>query len=155
MGVSWMLRPGRPSDVPAMYELDLVCFNEPFRFDLQTMRRFVMDPGAIVVVAEGGGLLVGFVVVHPVRRGRKLVGYVVTLDVNPKYRRSGLATDLIETAEAQTLEAGADLITLHVHTGNEPAIGFYEQAGYRRGESRPGFYGNGLDAWVYLKALTG
>ena len=149
----WTVRAGRESDVAAMYALDLVCFDEPFRFDLAAMRRFVLERDAIVVVAEAAGELAGFVVIHPAWRRRQVVGYVVTLDIAPRFRRLGLAGELMALAEEQSVRAGAATMALHVHAGNAAAIAFYERAGYARGAFSAGFYGEGMDAWVYNKRL--
>jgi ribosomal protein S18 acetylase RimI-like enzyme len=147
----WKLRMGRAADVPAMYALDLVCFEEPFRFDLKSMRRFAARAGAIVVVAQAARELVGFVLVH-LERGR--LAYVVTLDVAPAFRRMGLAGVLMEEAERQSLDAGAERVGLHVYSGNIAAIAFYERLGFERVGVDVGFYGEGLDAWAYLKPLA-
>ena len=64
MMASWQLRLGRAADVPAMYELDLLCFTEPFTFDLPSMRRFATQKNAIVVVAEDLGSLAGFAILN-------------------------------------------------------------------------------------------
>ena len=97
-----------------MYLLDLKCFDEPFRFDMRAMRRFVMYRGAIVILAEAAGELVGFVVVHVIRRSNRKFGYVVTLDVAADYRRQGLARALVSAAETRASEAGASMMILHV-----------------------------------------
>jgi ribosomal-protein-alanine N-acetyltransferase len=154
MPPEWTLRPGREDDIRAMYILDLVCFDEPFRFDLRSMRRFARHPGALVVVAEADAALVGFVVAHLVRRGRRRVGYVVTLDVAPEFRRLGLAHALMSAAELQAAAESADTMALHVYAGNAPAVAFYEHFGYSRGAACPSFYGKGLDGWIYTKPLT-
>ena len=45
-------------------------------------------------------------------------------------------------------------MTLHVFTGNEGAIRFYEHEGYvLKGKAR-NFYGSGMDALMYGKALS-
>jgi ribosomal-protein-alanine N-acetyltransferase len=151
MAVAWQLRAGREADIRAMYMLDLVCFDEPFRFTLAAMRRFVLQRGAIVIVAEADGRLAGFVVVHPVKRA---TGYVVTLDVSAEFRRRGLASALMTAAERQALQAGVEEMALHVYTGNSTAIAFYERLGFQRGELCAGFYGPGMDAWVYSKPIA-
>ncbi len=151
-GKQWTLRSGRAADVPAMHALDLVCFEEPFRFDLKSMRRFALRVGAIVVVAESLGELVGFVVVH-LERGR--LAYVVTLDVAPEFRRKGLARGLMVSAEEEALRAGAERMELHVFAGNAAAIAFYERMGFERVVLDEGFYGEDLDAWTYWKRLLG
>jgi ribosomal-protein-alanine N-acetyltransferase len=150
MAVAWALRAGGEEDIRAMYMLDLVCFDEPFRFTLAAMRRFVLQRGAIVLVAEADGRLAGFVVVH---RLRKAQAYVVTLDVATEFRRRGLARALIAAAEWQAVQVGMEAMALHVYTENETAVAFYERLGFPRGELCAAFYGAGLDAWVYSKAI--
>ncbi len=147
----WKLRAGRAADIPAMFALDLVCFEEPFRFDLKSMRRFALRAGAIVVVAKATGELAGFVIVH-LERGR--LAYVVTLDVAPEFRRRGLARALMAEAESQARNTGADRMGLHVFPGNSAAIAFYERLGYERKDLDESFYGEGLGAFVCLKDLA-
>ncbi len=151
---AWTLRAGSEADVRAMYMLDLLCFDETFRFDLRSMRRFVLEPDAIVVVAEAAGKLAGFVVVHLLSRRKQSAGYVVTLDVAREFRRQGLAGELMSAAEKAALEDGARAMMLHAHTGNAGAVRFYEGRGYRRESECAGFYGDGLDAWVFRRELA-
>ena len=149
------LRTGTAADVEAMYRLDLLCFEEPFRFDLATMRRFALKRGAVVVVvAEDCGGMAGFVVVNLERVGKAKVGYVTTLDVAPERRRGGLARVLMGEAEARVRAAGASAMVLHVFGGNVAAVEFYEAAGYERVGVVLGFYGDGMDGWVYRKGLS-
>jgi ribosomal-protein-alanine N-acetyltransferase len=135
-----------------MYALDLACFEEPFRFDLKSMRRFAQRAGAIVLVAEAADKLAGFVIVQW-ERGR--LAYVVTLDVAPGYRRMGLARALMSAAEQEALRSGAERVGLHVFAGNDAAVAFYERLGFEKVGVDAGFYGEGLDAWTYWKRLAG
>ena len=60
----------------------------------------------------------------------------------------------MEDVEKQARAAGAEEMDLHVWTGNEGAIEFYEGRGYRPVELVKRFYGAaGLDAFVYRKGL--
>ena len=119
------------------------------------MRAFAEERDALALVAETvADVLVGFVVVH-VNRGGAGRGYLVTLDVAEEWRRKGLAGRLVREAEARTLAAGARWMELHVFTGNEAAIRFYERLGYERIAMRRRFYGaEGLDAFVYRKEIA-
>ena len=136
-----------------MYELDLLCFAEPFRFDMASMRRFALQRNAIVVVASAGDRLAGFVIVHATRRGAILTGYIATLDVHPDFRRQSLATRLMDDAQQLAIEAGVGELRLHVFVGNESAIPFYECRGFTRVGLAKSFYGDGVDAWVYVNNL--
>ena len=149
------LRDYRRSDLEAIFRLDTICFPPEFRFDSKSMRSFAERSQAITLLAEGGdGEISGFVIVHLERTGDGWLGYVVTLDVMPAWRRRGLAGRLMREAERRAAAAGARWMTLHVFTGNAGAIGFYERLGYERVGEVPGFYGSlGLNAFLYRKAL--
>ena len=143
-------RPGTAGDVPAMYALDVICFEEPFRFSLRAMRRFALTPGASVWVAEVEGALAGFVIVE----AEGEAGYVVTLDVAPKQRRLGVAGELMRLAQDGLASAGVKSLALHVYVGNSAAVRFYEKLGFSFKANEAGFYGAGLDAHVYGRALA-
>src|SRR5580698_1603940 len=148
-----VLRNYRPSDLEAIFRLDEVCFSAEFRFDREAMLAFAEARNAIAVVAEaGGGEVVGFVIVHLEGAATNQRGYVVTLDVAENYRRIGLAGRLMPEVEARAAAAGARWMELHVFTGNEGAIRFYERLGYVRVGVQRRFYGAaGLDAFAYRK----
>jgi [ribosomal protein S18]-alanine N-acetyltransferase len=149
-----VLRDFRATDLDAMFRLDEACFDEEFRFDWESMREFVAEPGAITIIAEDvRGGLAGFAITHVESRLTGKRGYVVTLDVATEHRRMGVAGVLMEETEQRAVLAGAAQVELHVFAENEGAIRFYEGRGYRRVGARPGFYGTGLDAWVYRKDL--
>jgi ribosomal-protein-alanine N-acetyltransferase len=144
------------ADLDAMYALDCVCFAEEFRFSRRAMRAFAEARNAIALVAEdGAGGLAGFAIVHVEGPAKGRYGYVVTLDVGPAWRRHGLATRLMREVERRLAGRGVAVMALHVHTGNDAAVRFYERAGYERLGVEAGFYGApGLDAFVYAKRLA-
>ncbi len=141
------LREYRAGDAAAMYALDVACFEPVFRFSRRAMRGFAEAAGAIAVLAEAGGELVGFCVVQ--MEGK--VGYVVTLDVAAAWRRRGLARRLMAEMETRARAAGGTGMALHVFKGNAAAMQFYESIGYGRVRMVEGFYGRGVDALVYGK----
>jgi [ribosomal protein S18]-alanine N-acetyltransferase len=148
------LRGYEPGDLDAMFALDVVCFEEPFRFSRAAMKRFAGARNARVVVAEMEGKLAGFCILHVEQSGEERAGYIVTLDVEPELRRHGLGRWLMLAVEELGLAAGCVAAGLHVFTGNDAAIRFYEGLGYVRSRLAKGFYGRGADAWVYWKRLT-
>jgi ribosomal-protein-alanine N-acetyltransferase len=154
MSCGIFLRDYRPTDLDAMFQLDELCFAEEFRFDMHSMREFAEEPNAVVEIAEGaGGEIIGFVIIHVEPLASELLGYIVTLDVASEYRRKGLARRLMNEAESRVLAAGVRWTQLHVFTGNEGAIRFYEKMGYKRIRIQRGFYGRAGDAIVYGKEL--
>jgi len=150
-----VLRGYRDGDLDAMFRLDEVCFEAPFRFSRSAMRRFAEARRARVVIAEAGGELAGFCIVHVEMVELESVGYVVTLDVASMHRRNGVATRLMEQSEVEAHDAGRSSMALHVFTGNEAAIRFYERMGYAFWTRDMDFYGVGVDALVYRKGIEG
>jgi [ribosomal protein S18]-alanine N-acetyltransferase len=148
------IRSHRADDLEAISRLDELCFSEEFRFDRESMREFVEEPWAITLIAEdAANELVGFVITHVEEKATGRCAYVVTLDVVLESRRSGIAGKLMQETEHRAALAGATRVELHVFVGNEGAIRFYEGQGYRRLGMKVGFYGRGIDAWVYRKEL--
>lgn len=150
------LRDYREGDLAEMTRVDDVCFAADFRFDQASMEAFAEARNAVAVVAEtSGGAMAGFVIAHLERAPGGLRGYIVTLDVLPEHRHGGLGARLIGEVERRIQLAGARWMDLHVFTGNDGAVRFYERIGYERIGRKERFYGEvGLDAFVYRKALT-
>jgi ribosomal-protein-alanine N-acetyltransferase len=148
------LREYRREDLHAIFKLDEACFGLPFRFTLAAMRNFAESRRALTVVAEREDAIVGFCIAHVERGLRRSVGYVVTLDVSADARRQGLARRMLKTIEEQAREKRCDEMALHVSIENASAIAFYERARYVRSHTAEGFYGRGLDAFVYRKPLV-
>jgi ribosomal-protein-alanine N-acetyltransferase len=151
MSMAVILREYRDADLEAICRLDEACFAEAFRFDCESMREFAEARSAVALVAEeDSGGIAGFVIVH-VEMGERRRGYVVTLDVAEEFRREGVASRLMMEVESRV---GTGWMELHVFTGNEGAIRFYERMGYRRVGMRRRFYqADGLDAFLYCKEL--
>jgi ribosomal-protein-alanine N-acetyltransferase len=153
MHVEITLREYRVGDLDAMYALDVVCFEPPFRFSRAAMRRFAQARKARVVIAEDGHTLAGFAILHVQRSLQERVGYIMTLDVDPMYRLRGLGRRLIAALEAQAQADGCAALALHVFAGNAAAIAFYERNGFRRVHEALSYYAPHVDAWVYRKRL--
>lgn len=149
-GSGWVeLREYCPSDVLALFRLDQVCFEPRFRFSLHAMRDFAEAPNAVSVVAEVEGAVVGFAIGEVVGD----VCYLVTIDVDPGCRRSGLAGSMMGWIAEKAWAMGARRMELHVFVGNAAAIRFYERLGFVVVGAEPGFYGDGVDALCYARRV--
>lgn len=149
-----VLRGYEPGDLDAMHALDCVCFERLFRFSRGAMRRFAEAKKARVVIAAIDSTLAGFCIVHIEQAEHGRAAYIVTLDVAPDQRRKGVARSLLSEAERLSAEAGCTMMALHVFTGNAEAVKFYESVGFMRSHRVGGFYGGGLDALTYHKAIA-
>ncbi len=119
------------------------------------MQQFAEARNALTVIAEeeAAGEIAGFCIAHIESARKGLVTYIVTLDVAPSHRRHGLARQMMQSIEAQALDADCDAVELHVWVENEAAIAFYGREGYERLHMVKSFYGLGRHAYVYRKVL--
>jgi len=151
---SLVFRSYQSRDLDAITALDALCFEPPFRFSLTAMRRFIETGNAWTLIAESGGILAGFLIVHLEVVENRIVGYVVTIDIAQGFRRTGLGHRLLSEGESWVARSGGEAMLLHVYVKNAGAIAFYERLGYRSTDVVPGFYGRGIDAILYSKQFT-
>ncbi len=151
------LRPYIPADAEPLFQLDRICFSEAFRFTRQQLRACAEAPSAITRIATVDHTLAGFIITHLQRSRSALHAYIDTLDVDPAFRRQGIARHMLADVELHCHLAGATHMALHVHVGNPAAIRFYETNGYKRLGIESSFYGQAmdgsLDALIYSKIL--
>lgn len=144
----------RSDDLNALVALDASCFDVPFRFSREAMRRFAEADSAWVILAEVGQELAGFCIIHREQSVGPPIGYVVTIDVAERWRSHGIGERMLSDGEAWARSSRCVGMMLHVFVRNERAVRFYERLQYRRVGLQKGFYGAGLDAAMYWKDLT-
>lgn len=105
-------------------------------------------PSVVRLKAVADGKMVGFVA-GDVRRSED-TAWIATIGVLPAYRRRGIATRLLTGVEQRVKEAR---MRLSVRISNQPAIKLYQQLGYQRVGTWPGYYQDGEDALVLEKYL--
>ena len=102
---------------------------------LQTSVDTASRPDRAVYVAVAGNKVVGVV---GIREQTHFTGqtdaYVGELVVASGMERRGIATALMNAAEAWAAERGLAYLTLHTGAANRPARGLYRQLGYREEE---------------------
>jgi GNAT superfamily N-acetyltransferase len=147
-----MIRPARPDDVPAIYQLirDLAEYERSLEQVTGTeddLRRslFGPDPAVFAHVAEHEGRIGGFALwflnystwlcQHGI--------YLEDLYVAPDLRQLGLGRALLAELAALCVERGYGRLEWWVLDWNEPALGFYARIG-----------ATGMDEWT-VHRLTG
>jgi len=100
--------------------------------------------------------------------GRPLEGFVIlragadqaeilTLAVDPTFRRQGIARALLDISETELVENGVDTLFLEVAEDNPAAIAFYKGAGFEPIGKRPRYYAREMGrvaAITYRKRLA-
>jgi len=101
-------------------------------------------------------------------RGRPLDGFVIlrhsadqaeilTIAVEAKSRRLGIARELLDIAETELLELGINTLFLEVAEDNAPAIAFYKKGGFQPIGKRMAYYKREkgrVNALTFQKRLT-
>ena len=147
------LREARAADFEQLWSLDQVCFDRGIAYSRRELRRFLDLPRSACLLAESRGALLGFALGYSDSAG---VAHVVTLDVNPSHRRSGLGRRLLEalleTLAARGARRGA---VLEVDVRNSGAIQFYRKLGFQPTATLRSYYGPGLDAFEMARDRAG
>jgi len=81
-----------------------------------------------ILVAEVDNIVVGNLFIVPY--GNK-VSYLFRLAVKTKFRKQGIASELIEKAEEIIRQSGVSEIGLYVDSGNFKLHGFYRRRGFK------------------------
>lgn len=102
------------------------------------------------LVAQTNDAIAGFCI--SAHRDRE--GYIITMDVLEKYRRSGIGSLLLQEVERRLAETGVRRVGLETATDNEPAVAFWQKHGYRTRGVRKGYYPHGGDAYSMTKQIA-
>lgn len=78
---------------------------------------------------------------------------LMTIAVNPKYRRQGIASFLIAELEKWAKSKGGEAMMLEVDIANLDAIALYLKIGYQKLNVRKNYYGYGKDAQIMRREL--
>jgi [ribosomal protein S18]-alanine N-acetyltransferase len=155
------IRPFQKADFDTLWQMDQICFDPQLAYSRLELAFYMRRPGSFTLVAEsdktegdknGGSQrqILGFIVAE----ARRKTGHIITIDVVPEARRTGVGSALLQAAENQLLLAGALTVALETAVNNGAAIRFYKQKGYFVEKTVPGYYSNQLDALVMRKELA-
>jgi ribosomal-protein-alanine N-acetyltransferase len=157
--VLFTLRDYHPADFQRLWQIDQLCFPPGIAFTQMDLTGFVSRRNAITLVAEFASpadgadpraTIAGFVVAQP---GRK-IGRVLTLDIVPEARRSGLGFRLLQECERRLRARGCSQVYLETAVNNEAAVKLYQKLGYNTLRVLPDYYpSHSLDALLMGKHL--
>jgi len=99
------------------------------------------SPGVFALAGSDGGGLQGFILVRAIAGEAE----ILTLAVDPAFRRRGLAGALVEGAAAVALSLDAEALFLEVAEDNAAAIALYADAGFAEVGRRRGYYARPAD----------
>lgn len=166
--VKLVLREFRREDFNSLWRIDQACFAPGIAYSRLELAAYIRLRGAFTVVAESivGAherhgddarpitewvpRILGFIVAQATRRG---VGHILTIDVPPASRRSGVGSELLTVAEDRLRAAPCHSVVLETAVDNSAALAFYKRHRYSVVKTIPRYYSNGVDAFVLEKEL--
>jgi ribosomal-protein-alanine N-acetyltransferase len=148
--VPFAIRDFQPEDFDALWRMDQECFPPGIAYSRPELKSYMRHRDSFTLVAYDAkdGKIGGFIVAHSAP-----TGHIVTIDVLPAARRSGVGSMLLQAAEGRLRVAGSKAVGLETAVDNIPALSFYKRHGYSVIRTWPRYYSTGVDALVLKKVL--
>ncbi len=137
-------------DVRRLVETETACFEDPWPPQF-FVSEILADGRFNRLLEDAAGALAGYLFCA----WQYLDLHVLKVATVPPLRRHGLARLLMDLAEQHAGSMGGETLTLEVRESNAAAIGLYDALGYRRAGVRPRYYGNGENAIIMTKRISG
>ena len=132
--MNYKLTPMTAEHIPQIAALERACFSHPWSEDM--LREELWNDAAVIVAAEGeDGTVLGYAGLQTVLDE----GYINNVAVDPRFRRQGVADELI-AAFVRFAKAKLAFLTLEVRASNAPAIALYEKHGFQEVGRRKDYY---------------
>lgn len=143
-GVSPMdVKAYRPSDYSSVLKLEGQCFEQ--HSALQYMELYLSSPKHFFVACDNG-IVVGYVS----GRAEGNVGRLISVGVDPEYRRMGIGAALVKRF-IESIPSSLTWLALEVRAGNVAAQRLYVKFGFRICQRLPKYYLNGEDGLLMLR----
>lgn len=146
------IRPASIKHLNRLFEIEKQCFSKE-AFTRQLLGHLLGDPNALVLEAHVGEEITGFIIGR-IDVGRTIqFGHIITLEVEPSYRRKGISRKLLNEIEKAFRSKGVKEVRLEVREDNEVALSLYQESGYVLMGRIEGYYGDAHG--LYLKKEFG
>ena len=157
MSQTFTIREYHKNDFSRLWEIDQKCFPAGISYSQPELLFYMRRPRVFTLVAEvtrkenrpeKDSAAVGFIVAEAGR-----AGHIITIDVLHEFRRSGLGSQLMATAEDRLRREGCSSVILETAVDNATALAFYKRHQYFLIKTIPQYYATGVDALVLKKDL--
>ena len=166
--MEFTLRDFQPEDFDTLWSIDQRCFAPGIAYSRRELAIYIRRRGSFTVVAEEASStgmtsrtpvrtssgassgIVGFIVAEASRG----VGHIISIDVLPESRRSGLGSKLLAAAEERLRALGCSAVILETAVDNTSALAFYKRHQYGVMKVVPRYYSNDVDAFVLEKEFS-
>jgi len=144
-----LARAYQPHDFDALYKLDQSCFPHGIAYSKTTLRYFLALSSAECLLAVEEDDIAGFVLSEL----EGPVAHIITLDVAEAYRRSGVGSLLLNSAENSLVARGVRTVFLETAVDNQAAVSFWSRHGYVVEGVLKRYYLNRIDGYEMRKML--
>ncbi len=143
-----IIREMKREDVPAVAELEKLCFSDPWSEN--SIASELDNHLSYWLVAEDNGKIAGYVGSQSVLDAADMMN----LAVSPYYRQQGVGQALVNGLVQHLQQNNVIALLLEVRVSNTPAISLYEKLGFEQVGRRPKYYHNPReDALILRKEL--
>jgi len=152
---STRVRKAESRDLPAIVDINRKSFVLPYT--VSVFREFFREHRYAFLVAECDGRIAGYAMSRILRKfdlrglGVKRIGHIMSLAVEPSFRRRGIGRDLLDRTMEALWGNGANDLQLEVRVSNQLALEMYRNAGFKDERVIPGYYSDGEDAVLMTK----
>src|SRR5262245_25712831 len=122
------LRDATSADFETLWQIDQRCFPPGIAYSKEELRGFMTQPDAFTLIASHNGATAGFLVINFEEVGRagksvidRKTGHVITIDVLPEVRRTGIGSELLAVAERRLQDFRCQSLLLETAVNNESA----------------------------------
>ena len=145
-----LIRRAKKEDLPAILELEKICFKEETFHDRQ-IEYLLLKARSLFIVVSIDGRIIGSMII--LLRRHILNARIYSLNVHPSYRRAGIGSSLMDYAEKLLGKMGYRKITLEAGVNNIAAQNLYISKGFSVERRIEKYYKNGDDALRFIKKL--
>lgn len=144
--MNYIIREMNESDIDGVYELEKLCFPKPWTKKMLSDELIKGESHYIVCVSDDN--IIGYAGCLCMPDGAD----ITNVAVSPKFRRNGIAIELLENISNEIKRRNLKQIMLEVRKSNIAARTLYEKLGFSQISIRRRYYSdNGEDAIIMIK----
>ena len=143
MSAPYRIRPARAADLDRIVAIEKASFDRE-AYDRQLFVYYLERCG-LFLVAGRGKTVSAYMITCLGGNGRQGRAELVSVAVDPRVRKRGVASALLESTLRRLRRRGAARLNLVVRVKNRPAQAFYAKYGFRRVRIVRGYYEDGGD----------
>jgi len=155
MQPSVSIRKASIRDFERIVEIENACFKKNLAYNRRQLRYLLTKAHSSILIETDDITIRGFIIIL-YRKGTKIAG-IETVNVDPLFRKQGIAKQLLKAAEQDIRKKGMKKIRLEVSTTNQAALKLYESMGFKKTGFLKNYYlynhEDSLDAIRMIKIL--